>query len=259
MIEAMLQSALRSAELAELTGLAHDRIVISAKVSGVRDLVDVYRLLAARCDYPLHLGLTEAGMGMKGTVGVHGRPLDPAERGHRRHDPRLAHAGARRRPHRGSADRAAGAPVAGDALVPAAGLGVSRLRPHHQHVLPGHGAAHPGLPPGADAGLGGRYPGVEEMRVAVMGCVVNGPGESKHADIGISACPARSRSRSRRSSWTARCAPRSAATSWWTSSSPSWTTTLSAATARPRPRRGRVGTPHSRPPKRRLRPGRCHR
>ena len=68
MIEAMLQSALRSAELAEETGLRHDRIIVSAKVSGVRDLVDVYRLLAARCDYALHLGLTEAGMGMKGIV-----------------------------------------------------------------------------------------------------------------------------------------------------------------------------------------------
>ena len=68
MIEAMIQSALRSAELAEETGMAHDKIVISAKVSGVRDLVDVYRSLAGRCDYPLHLGLTEAGMGMKGIV-----------------------------------------------------------------------------------------------------------------------------------------------------------------------------------------------
>ncbi|MBA2300275.1 MAG: (E)-4-hydroxy-3-methylbut-2-enyl-diphosphate synthase, partial [Chloroflexi bacterium] len=68
MIEAMLQSALRSAELAEETGLRHDKIIISAKVSGVRDLVDVYRLLSARCDYPLHLGLTEAGLGMKGIV-----------------------------------------------------------------------------------------------------------------------------------------------------------------------------------------------
>src|SRR5690242_13394561 len=68
MIEAMLQSALRSAELAEETGLGHDRIIISAKISQVRDLADVYRLLAKRCDYPLHLGLTEAGMGMKGMV-----------------------------------------------------------------------------------------------------------------------------------------------------------------------------------------------
>src|SRR5204863_3152227 len=67
-IEAMLASALRSAELAEDTGLAHDRIIISAKVSGVQDLIEVYRRLAARCDYPLHLGLTEAGMGAKGIV-----------------------------------------------------------------------------------------------------------------------------------------------------------------------------------------------
>ncbi len=67
-IDAMLESALRSAQLAEETGLPHDRIILSAKVSGVRDLIDVYRLLAARCDYPLHLGLTEAGLGMKGTV-----------------------------------------------------------------------------------------------------------------------------------------------------------------------------------------------
>ena len=64
----MLASALRSAELAEEVGLRHDQIIISAKVSGVQDLVDVYRRLAARCDYPLHLGLTEAGMGMKGIV-----------------------------------------------------------------------------------------------------------------------------------------------------------------------------------------------
>ncbi|HEU4642722.1 MAG TPA: flavodoxin-dependent (E)-4-hydroxy-3-methylbut-2-enyl-diphosphate synthase, partial [Gemmatimonadaceae bacterium] len=67
-IEAMLESALRSAQLAEETGLGHDRIILSAKVSGVQDLVEVYRRLAARCDYPLHLGLTEAGLGMKGIV-----------------------------------------------------------------------------------------------------------------------------------------------------------------------------------------------
>ena len=74
MIEAMLESALRSAELAEETGLRHDRIIVSAKVSGVRDLVDVYRLLAARCDYPLHLGLTEAGMGDEGDRRLDRRP-----------------------------------------------------------------------------------------------------------------------------------------------------------------------------------------
>ena len=68
MIEAMIESALRSARLAEETGLGHDRIIISAKVSGVQDLVEVYTRLAERCDYPLHLGLTEAGMGVKGAV-----------------------------------------------------------------------------------------------------------------------------------------------------------------------------------------------
>ena len=67
-MEAMVESALQSAALAEATGMAHDRIVLSAKVSGVQDLVEVYRLLAARCDYPLHLGLTEAGLGSKGII-----------------------------------------------------------------------------------------------------------------------------------------------------------------------------------------------
>ena len=146
MIEAMLQSALRSAELAEQTGLGHDRIIISAKVSGVRDLVDVYRLLAARCDYPLHLGLTEAGMGDKGIIastaglaillneGIGDTirvSLTPGARG-------AARARGRGRP--------AGPPVDGPALVPAAGQRVSRLRPHDQYFLPGDGAADPGLP-----------------------------------------------------------------------------------------------------------------
>ena len=78
-------------------GCGHDRIILSAKVSGVRDLVDVYRLLAARCDYPLHLGLTEAGMGDKGDRRLDGRARDPAQRGDRRHDPRLADARSRAR------------------------------------------------------------------------------------------------------------------------------------------------------------------
>ena len=79
-IDAMLASALRSAELAEEVGLGHDRIIISAKVSGVQDLVDVYRRLAARCDYPLHLGLTEAGMGTKGVVASTAGSVDPSRR-----------------------------------------------------------------------------------------------------------------------------------------------------------------------------------
>ena len=122
MIEAMLQSALRSAELAEETGLRHDRIIVSAKVSGVRDLVDVYRLLAARCDYPLHLGLTEAGMAMKGIVASTAGLAILLERGDRRHDPGLAHAGARRRPRARGRGRPAGPPVAGPAVVHAPGV-----------------------------------------------------------------------------------------------------------------------------------------
>ena len=187
LIEAMLASALRSAELAEATGLAHDRIILSAKVSAVRDLVDTYRELARRCDYPLHVGLTEAGMGMKGTVasaaglailldeGIGDTirvSLTPAPGGDRT---------------RGGPGRHAGPAVAGPALVPAAGQRLSRLRPHHEHLLPGDGAAHR-APHLASACPSGRpaIPGVEDMHVAVMGCVVNGPGESKQADIGIS-------------------------------------------------------------------------
>ncbi len=187
MIEAMLQSALRSAELAEATGLRHDRIILSAKVCGVRDLVDVYRLLAARCDYPLHLGLTEAGMGDKGIiastaglaillnegigdtirVSLTPEPGAPREREVEIAQQVLQSMGLR-------------------SFLPA-GLGLPGLRPHDEHVLPGDGPADPGLPQGPDARVAARsHPGAEELRVAVMGCVVNGPGESKHADIGIS-------------------------------------------------------------------------
>ena len=89
-MEAMVESALQSAALAEAAGMAHDRIVLSAKVSGVQDLVDVYRMLAARCDYPLHLGLTEAGLGAKGIIASTAGPQHPAAGGDRRHDPRVA-------------------------------------------------------------------------------------------------------------------------------------------------------------------------
>ena len=178
MIEAMLQSALRSAELAEETGLGHDRIIISAKVSGVRDLVDVYRLLAARCDYPLHLGLTEAGMGDKGIIAstaglaiLLNEGIGDTIRVSLTPEPgRAARARGRGRP--------AGPPVDGPAFVPAAGLGLPGLRPHDEHVLPGDGPADPGLPQGPDAGWRETHPGAEELRVAVMGCVVNGPGEA---------------------------------------------------------------------------------
>ena len=185
-MEAMVVSALNSADLAQKFGLRPDQIILSAKVSGVQDLIDVYRALAARCDYPLHLGLTEAGMGAKGVVAssrCYGRG---AAGRHRRHDSRFADSRARRRPHRRSSRGAADSAVDGHSQLYAAGYGLPRLRTHHQHILPGDGRADSDLPARADADMEGPYIGVEEMKLAVMGCVVNGPGESKHANIGIS-------------------------------------------------------------------------
>ena len=140
-MEAMVVSALNSAALAEKYGLRPDQIILSAKVSGVQDLIDVYRSLAARCNYPLHLGLTEAGMGAKGIVAssaAHGRG---AAGRHRRYDPRLADARARRRSHRRSARRPADSAVAGHPQLHSASHGLPRLRAHHQHLLPGNGAS----------------------------------------------------------------------------------------------------------------------
>jgi (E)-4-hydroxy-3-methylbut-2-enyl-diphosphate synthase len=186
MIEAMLQSALRSAELAEETGLGHDRIVISAKVSGVPDLVDVYRLLAARCDYPLHLGLTEAGMGMKGIVASTAGLAILLDQGI------------------GDTIRVSLTPEPGgdrteEVLVGMQvlqSLGLRSFRPQVS-ACPGCGRTtstyFQEMAQQIERHIGermpdwsSRYPGVEDMSVAVMGCVVNGPGESKHADIGIS-------------------------------------------------------------------------
>ena len=186
MIEAMLASALRSAELAEETGLRHDRIIVSAKVSNVRDLVDVYRLLAARCDYPLHLGLTEAGMGDRAIVASSAglailldEGIGDTIRVSLTPDP--------------GADRAKEVEIAQQILQ---AMGLRAFMPQVT-ACPGCGRttstffqemardiqAHlrERMPEWRE-----RYPGVEELRVAVMGCVVNGPGESKHADIGIS-------------------------------------------------------------------------
>jgi len=186
MIEAMLQSALRSAELAEATGLAHDRIVISAKVSGVRDLVDVYRELARRCDYPLHVGLTEAGMGMKGTVASTAGLAILLDQG-------IGDTIRVSLTPKPGGDRTEEVLVAMQVLQ---SLGLRSFRPQVS-ACPGCGRTTSTyfqemaqsieayiaerMPTWADA-----YPGVEDMSVAVMGCVVNGPGESKHADIGIS-------------------------------------------------------------------------
>jgi (E)-4-hydroxy-3-methylbut-2-enyl-diphosphate synthase len=186
MIEAMLQSALRSAELAEKGGLAHDRVIISAKVSQVRDLVDVYRALAARCDYPLHLGLTEAGMGMKGTVastaglailldeGIGDTirvSLTPAPGGDRTEEVQIAQQVLQSLGLRSFTPQVSACPGCGRTTSTFFQQMAQQIQGYLRAQMPVWSAS---------------YPGVEEMRVAVMGCVVNGPGESKHADIGIS-------------------------------------------------------------------------
>ena len=186
MIEAMLQSALRSAELAEETGLPHDRIIISAKVSGVRDLVDVYRQLATRCDYPLHLGLTEAGMGMKGIVtstaglslllaeGIGDTirvSITPEPGGDRTEEVAVAQQVLQSLGIRSFLPQVSSCPGCGRTTS----TYFQELASDIQTYLRGQ------MPVWSE-----RHPGVEELRVAVMGCVVNGPGESKHADIGIS-------------------------------------------------------------------------
>ncbi|HWH24900.1 MAG TPA: flavodoxin-dependent (E)-4-hydroxy-3-methylbut-2-enyl-diphosphate synthase [Candidatus Limnocylindria bacterium] len=186
MIEAMLASALRSAELAEEVGLAHDRIVISAKVSGVPDLVEVYRLLAARCDYPLHLGLTEAGMGMKGIVastaglavlleeGIGDTirvSLTPAPGGDRTEEVHVAQQVLQSLGLRSFTPQVSACPGCGRTTSTFFQQMAEQIQAYLRTQMPAWAE---------------RYAGVEELRVAVMGCVVNGPGESKHADIGIS-------------------------------------------------------------------------
>jgi (E)-4-hydroxy-3-methylbut-2-enyl-diphosphate synthase len=186
MIEAMIQSALRSAELAENTGMGHDRIIISAKVSQVRDLLDVYRLLAARCDYPLHLGLTEAGMGMKGIVastaglallleeGIGDTirvSLTPAPGGDRTEEVQVAQQVLQSLALRSFTPQVSACPGCGRTTSTFFQEMAEEIQGYLRERMPAWSAT---------------YPGVEEMRVAVMGCVVNGPGESKHADIGIS-------------------------------------------------------------------------
>ena len=186
MIEAMVQSALRSAELAEETGLGHDKIIISAKVSQVRDLFDVYTLLAGRCDYPLHLGLTEAGMGMKGIVastaglslmlnrGIGDTirvSLTPAPGGDRTEEVLVAQQVLQSLGLRSFTPQVSSCPGCGRTTSTFFQQMAERIQGYLRQQMPVWAA---------------QYPGVEDMRVAVMGCVVNGPGESKHADIGIS-------------------------------------------------------------------------
>ena len=167
-------------------GMAHDQIIISAKVCGYATSSTSIARSPARCDYPLHLGLTEAGMGMKGIVASTAGLSTAARGGHRRHDPRLADPGARRRPDRGSARRPAGPAVARlrsftpqVSACPGCGRTTSTFFQEMAEQIQGY--LRKQMPVWSTT-----HPGVEEMRVAVMGCVVNGPGESKHADIGIS-------------------------------------------------------------------------
>ena len=186
MLDAVVESALRSAALAEECGLGHDRIVVSAKLSGVRDLVDVYRRLAARCDYPLHVGLTEAGMGMKGivaaTAGIGALLLDgigdtirvsltPRPGGDRTEEVQVAQQILQSLGLRSFTPQVT--------ACPGCGRTTSTFFQEMAEQIQGYLVAQ--RPVWKE-----RYPGSEELRVAVMGCVVNGPGESKHADIGIS-------------------------------------------------------------------------
>ncbi len=185
-LAAMVESALRSAAFAEKVGLSHDRIILSAKVSRVPDLVAVYREIAGRCDYPLHLGLTEAGMGRKGVVastaglslllaeGIGDTirvSLTPTPGSDRAEEVRVARQILQSLQLRSFEPQVTACPGCGrttSTFFQELALEVQR---HLEDRM---------------AEWRDRYPGVEELSVAVMGCVVNGPGESKHADIGIS-------------------------------------------------------------------------
>ena len=185
-MEAMVVSALRSAELAEDFGLPHNYIILSAKVSGVQDLIDVYRSLASRCDYPLHLGLTEAGMGAKGIVGSAAGlavllqegigdtirvSLTPAPNGNRAEEVFVGQQILQSMGIRSFTPQVTACPGCGRTTS----TFFQEMAEQIQSYL------RENMPVWKD-----KYPGVEELKVAVMGCVVNGPGESKHANIGIS-------------------------------------------------------------------------
>jgi (E)-4-hydroxy-3-methylbut-2-enyl-diphosphate synthase len=186
MIEAMLVSAIDSARAAERYGLRHDQVVLSAKVSGVRDLIEVYELMAARCDYALHLGLTEAGMSMKGIVastaglaplllkGIGDTirvSLTPKPGGDRTEEVQVAQQILQSLGIRSFAPQVTACP----------GCGRTSSTYFQELTQNIQGYVRDSMPVWRE-----RYPGVEELKLAVMGCVVNGPGESKHANIGIS-------------------------------------------------------------------------
>jgi (E)-4-hydroxy-3-methylbut-2-enyl-diphosphate synthase len=184
--EALVVSALDSAQRAEEIGLPHDRIVISCKVSGVQDLIAVYRNIAARCDYPLHLGLTEAGMGSKGIVASTAAmavllqegigdtirvSLTPDPGGDRTREVIVAQEMLQTMGLRSFTPMVVACPGCGRTTSTYFQELAQKIQSHLRERMPEWRLLHPG---------------VEEMTVAVMGCVVNGPGESKHANIGIS-------------------------------------------------------------------------
>src|SRR2546423_529572 len=185
-IDAMLASALRSAELAEEVGLRHEQIIISAKVSGVPDLVTVYRRLAARCNYPLHLGLTEAGMGTKGVIastaglsillseGIGDTirvSLTPKPNGDRTEEVQVAQQILQSLGLRSFTPQVTACPGCGRTTSTFFQRMAEDIQTYLRERMPAWRE---------------RYPRVVDMKVAVMGCVVNGPGESKHAHIGMS-------------------------------------------------------------------------
>jgi len=185
-MEAMVVSALNSAAIAEKYGLRPDQIILSAKVSGVQDLVDVYRSLASRCNYALHLGLTEAGMGAKGIVASSAGlaillqegigdtirvSLTPAPGGDRAEEVRVAQQILQSLAIRSFTPQVTACPGCGRTTSTFFQEMAEQIQSYLREQMPSWKE---------------RYNGVEEMKVAVMGCVVNGPGESKHANLGIS-------------------------------------------------------------------------
>ena len=185
-MNAMVESAVRSAAQAESYGMADDRIILSAKVSGVQDLIDVYRMLAGRCNYPLHLGLTEAGLGMKGIVASTAGlavllqeglgdtirvSLTPAPGGDRSEEVRVAQQILQSLGLRSFLPQVTSCPGCGRTTSTFFQSMAQDIQDYLRDQMPEWKTTRPG---------------VETMNVAVMGCVVNGPGESKHAHIGIS-------------------------------------------------------------------------
>ncbi len=185
-LEAIVRSAIESAMMAEEYGLPHDRMILSAKVSGVQDLIDVYRTLASRCDYPLHLGLTEAGMGPKGIVASSAGlavllqegigdtirvSLTPLPNGDRTEEVRISQQILQSMGIRSFAPQVTACPGCGRTTSTFFQEMADDIQSYLRDQMPVWKEY---------------YQGVEELKVAVMGCIVNGPGESKHANIGIS-------------------------------------------------------------------------